>query len=681
LPRLPILAIAVTLAIAATAQSPIEWQRKSSSTGDLPTPGTSREQTGDLAARLDPSSPATDFVISARVTGPSLVWYRRTPTGWSRYVIEPEPLTIEAGGAAFDIDGDGDLDIVFGDDWQGGNLYWWENPYPNFDPDIPWKRHLIKAGGAHQHHDQIFADFEGTGHPQLVFWNQFAKTLYLAEIPAEPRNSGPWPMHAIFSGNAGESTKNAAQYAEGLDSADIDGDGRPDLLAGNYWFKYLGNGQFKPIKVGIIGGRLRAAHLKPGKHPQIVIAPGDGSGPLMLYECADSADPTDPASWHGRRLLDRDMIHGHTLEIADIDHDGNLDILAAEQGKWTTDPTSIDNPEATAWILYGDGHGNFRTTILDHGEGWHDGRIADFDGDGDLDILQKPYAWDAPRIDLWLNNGTGSVKPWSVKTASTVTTQNFTKPVGMELYTYRRELARDLPGTLKIIHDLGITDVEGSLFTGKSAAETHALLQSAGLTCSSMTATYDRMQRETDAVIADAKTMGASYVVVPWIPHKGAFSEVDTHQAAKDFNIWGQALSKHGLKLAYHPHGYEFVHTKTATLLDVLMQETSPDFVTFELDTFWFRQAGADPARFLEKYPTRFQLMHLKDIAPGTEQNFTGGAPESSSTILGRGSLNWPEILHAASHSSITHYYIEDEAANAAEQVPYSLEFMRNIRF
>jgi hypothetical protein len=251
----------------------VRWERKSTADGDLPSPGTSREQTGDLAARLDPDSPATDFIVSARVTGPALVWYRRNPGGWDRYLIEKDFMHIEAGGAAFDIDGDGDLDIVFGDDWQGGNLYWWENPFPNFNPDVPWKRHLIKSGGEHQHHDQIFADFEGSGKPQLVFWNQFAKTLFLAEIPANPRTSEPWSYHAIFSGNAGEGEADPAKYAEGLDSFDIDGDGKPDLLAGNYWFKYLGNHKFKPIKVGIIGGRIRAGRFKSGKYPQIVIAP------------------------------------------------------------------------------------------------------------------------------------------------------------------------------------------------------------------------------------------------------------------------------------------------------------------------------------------------------------------------------------------------------------------------
>lgn len=678
------LALSIYLACASLCYAQatdIQWVRKSSAQGELPVPGTSREQTGDLAARLDPDSPATDFVISSRVTGPALVWYRRSPKGWDRYLIEKDSLTIEAGGAAYDIDGDGDMDVVFGDDWQGGNLYWWENPYPNFNPYIPWKRHLIKSGGAHQHHDQIFGDFEGLGKPQLVFWNQFAKTLFLAEIPSDPRHTESWPYLPIFAGNAGEGENDAAKYAEGLDAFDIDGDGKVDLLAGNYWFKYLGNHKFKAIKVGIIGGRIRAGKFKPGRYPQIVIAPGDGSGPLMMYECADNDDPEDPSSWKGHRLLDRDEVHGHTLEIADINHDGNLDILTAEQGKWTTEPTALDNPKATAWILYGDGKGNFRTTILDQGEGWHDGKIADFDGDGDLDILQKPYAWAAPRVDVWLNNGTGKVRPWTAKTAPSYKPESLQKPVGMELWTYRRELEKDLPGTLKLIRNLGVTRVEAPGFFGHSATEFRNLFDTAGLQCVSIVVPYERMQSDADGAAADAKTVGATFVIVSWIPHKGSLTEDQVHAAAKDFNRWGEKLRSQGLKFGYHPHGFEFGHTANATLFDVLVAETSPDFVTFELDTFWFRQGGVDPARFLEKYPARFQLMHLKDIAAGTKEDLSGGAPESSSVIVGTGTLHWQEILHATAQSSITEYMIEDESADPVKQVPQSLLFLRQITF
>jgi hypothetical protein len=90
------------------------------------------------------------------------------------------------------------------------------------------------------------------GRAQLAFWNQGSKTIFLAKIPDDPRHTEPWPYEPIFSGNAGEGAHGAALYAEGMDADDVDGDGRIDLLAGNYWFKYEANGTFEPIRVGTI---------------------------------------------------------------------------------------------------------------------------------------------------------------------------------------------------------------------------------------------------------------------------------------------------------------------------------------------------------------------------------------------------------------------------------------------
>jgi hypothetical protein len=181
---------------------------------------------------------------------------------------------------------------------------------------------------------------------------------------------------------------------------DVDGDGQVDLLAGNLWFKRRGSGQFEAIRIGTIGGRIAAGRFKPGKYPQIVIAPGDGVGPLRWYEC--QGNPEHSQDWVGHDLLDRDMVHGHSLQVADIDGDGYLDIFAAEMAKWTESARAPDNPHATAWIFYGDGQGHFRKTVFAEGIDFHEARVADLNGDGRLDVLDKPYTWEAPRVDVWL---------------------------------------------------------------------------------------------------------------------------------------------------------------------------------------------------------------------------------------------------------------------------------------
>jgi hypothetical protein len=315
-------------------------------------------------------------------------------------VLDTNFLTIEAGGAVYDVDGDGDPDIVFGGDWQSNEVWWWENPYPKFDPKVPWQRHVIKKGGATQHHDQAFGDFLGSGKSQLAFWNQGAKKIFLAEMPSDPRKTEAWSLIEIFSGEAGVAGKRGFQYPEGMVAADIDGDGKLDLLAGNIWLKRRAGAKFDAFKIGSIGGRIAVGKFKPGKYPQVVIAPGDGVGPLRWYECV--GNPELSTNWIGHDLLERDMIHGHSLQVADIDGDGNLDIFAAEMAKWTEKATSLDNPNATAWIFYGDGRGNFRKTVFSTGIGFHEARVADLNGDGKMDILDKPYNWETPRVDVWL---------------------------------------------------------------------------------------------------------------------------------------------------------------------------------------------------------------------------------------------------------------------------------------
>lgn len=370
-----------------------EWTLISSKNRNIPPPGPSTQQTACLILDVDKDT-MNDFIVASREAGPSVLWYRRNKLGWTKYLVDNTFLPIEAGGAFHDIDADGDLDILFGGDWQSNKVWWWENPYPKYDPTTPWTRREIKNSGFNKHHDQIFGDFDGDGKMELVFWNQGTKKqgdnkLFIADIPIDSRNTQPWPCAEIFS---------SSSECEGLAKGDIDGDGKADIVGGGCWFKHNGGTSYTPNSYtpNLIDdeqrfARVAVGQLSEGGRPEVVFVVGDGVGRLKWYEWKRS-------SWIGHDLLGFDVDHGHSLQVADINGDGKLDIFCGEM--------RLDgrNKDAKMWIFLGDGRGGFIKKEIGSGYGVHEAKTGDLDGDGDIDILGKPYNWQTPRLDIWINN-------------------------------------------------------------------------------------------------------------------------------------------------------------------------------------------------------------------------------------------------------------------------------------
>src|SRR5581483_5232855 len=146
-------------------------------------------------------------------------------------------------------------------------------------------------------------------------------------------------------------------------------------------------------------------------------------------------------------------------------------------------------------------------------------------------------------------------------------------------------------------------------------------------------------------------------------------------------NQAGAVLKAAGLKFCYHPHGYEFQPHGAGTLFDLLVQQTRPELVNFELDVFWAQHAGQDPAKLLQTYPKRFLLVHLKDLRKDVTGDLTGSAPDDTSVVLGQGKVDWAAVLRGAKQAGVRWYFIEAEEPEAAVNIPLSLAFLERMRF
>jgi sugar phosphate isomerase/epimerase len=253
--------------------------------------------------------------------------------------------------------------------------------------------------------------------------------------------------------------------------------------------------------------------------------------------------------------------------------------------------------------------------------------------------------------------------------------------IGVQLYSFRNQIPKDIPGTLQKIRMMGISELEGGETYGLPQTEFNSMIDKMGFKMISIGADFDKLQKDLPAVITEAKAFGAKYVVCFWIPHTGIdFTFADANKAVEVFNAAGKILKENGLNLCYHPHGYEFSPYQQGTLFDYIATAVNSGWVNFEMDVFWIKHPGQDPVGLLKKYPGRFKLMHLKDRQIGTVGNQNGNADVETNVVLGKGDVGIKDIMSAAKKYGVEHFFIEDESSRSMEQVPQSLAFLKSLR-
>jgi len=259
---------------------------------------------------------------------------------------------------------------------------------------------------------------------------------------------------------------------------------------------------------------------------------------------------------------------------------------------------------------------------------------------------------------------------------------DFKGPLGVQLYTFRVLAQKDPVAMLDTVRKLGFTMVEGGSTYGMPMDRYLQVLRERGLRTTSMLAGYERFRDSSDAIIAQAKALGARYVGIAWIPHQAPFKESDARKAITDFNVFGRKMKDAGLQFVYHNHGYEGHKLGDATLLDLIIRETDPELVKFEMDVLWTWLPGFDPVALIAKYPGRFKLMHIKDMKPGIPRgSLTGLLPEDQQIAPGEGQVPWAALMKAAERDGFEYYYIEDETPEPLLGVPKTITFFERLKY
>ena len=250
--------------------------------------------------------------------------------------------------------------------------------------------------------------------------------------------------------------------------------------------------------------------------------------------------------------------------------------------------------------------------------------------------------------------------------------------IGLQLYSLRNQFKTNIEGTLKTISDWGIDKVEGGDTYGMDEAEFRALLGQYNINVVGIGVDYNDLKKDLSAIADKADRYGAKYLMCPWIPHKGDdFTLEDTQQAIELFNKAGAYFKTRGLIFTYHMHGYEFRPHGDGTLFD-LMASQATDF-DFEMDVYWVKHGGEDAMELFNRYPDKFKLMHLKDMAKGVEGNDSGHEDVETNVALGSGQVDIAGLVKRAKELGIEYMFIEDESSRVLDQVPQSLEFLKGL--
>lgn len=263
---------------------------------------------------------------------------------------------------------------------------------------------------------------------------------------------------------------------------------------------------------------------------------------------------------------------------------------------------------------------------------------------------------------------------------TTVQSRRKLKRIGLELYTVRDEMKADLPGTLAQVAAVGYKEVEFAGYFGKSPAEIRDLLARNGLTSPSTHIPLDSMRKEWRKVLDDARAIGHQWVTISSVPEEERGNADAWRRLAAEFNGAARVARDAGLRFAYHNHDFELKGipvTRGATTpvipLDILIAETDPEIVDFQIDLYWMVKGGGNPSSYFARFGKRFPMVHVKDSA---------GPPSHAMTDVGSGTIDFARIFADGEKAGLRHFFVErDEPEDAMASIRTSYNYLETLEY
>jgi len=240
------------------------------------------------------------------------------------------------------------------------------------------------------------------------------------------------------------------------------------------------------------------------------------------------------------------------------------------------------------------------------------------------------------------------------------------KPVGLQLYTLRRAFAENPIGTLERIKEVGYDSVEFAAPLDMDYAPLAARMREIGLDCPSVHNGLADLTERPDRVLAVAKELDCRFIVLPFVDPNGA----DWSAVVKQLNAFAKRASDEGFRVAYHHHHFEFDNSRGFRPFDVLVGESDPALVHFELDVYWLKKGGEEPKAMIEHLGSRVKLLHLKDMTA-----------DGKMADVGSGTLDFPAMIAAGRAAGVEHFFVEHDAPPAPHwpSVETSLTYLRGL--